>query len=50
MPKGIIKDADAAVCAIDCFATLCLSIAEGNIAQIIFDAIGLAASIKNAIT
>ena len=50
MPKAIITDADAAVCAIDCFATLCLSIAEGNIAQAVFDTIGLAAAIKNALT
>ena len=50
MPKGIIKDADAAVTAIDAFANLCLSIAEGNVAQAVVDTIGLAASIKNAVT
>ena len=50
MPKGIIKDADAAVTALDAFANLCLSIAEGNVAQAVVDTIGLAASIRNAVT
>ena len=50
MPKGIIKDADAAVTAIDAFANLCLSIAEGNVAQAVVDTIGLAASVRNAVT
>lgn len=49
MTKVIIKDADAAVTAIDAFASFCLSVSEGNIAAATFDVVGLVAAIRNAV-
>ena len=50
MSKLVIKDADAAVTAIDIFANLCLSCAEGNYAQMVIDAFGFISAIKNAMS
>ena len=49
MTKVIIKDADAAVTAMDAFASFCLSISEGNYAAVIADAATLIVTIRNAI-
>ena len=49
MTKVIIKDADAAVTAIDAFASFCLSVSEGNVAAAAFDIIGLVAALRNAV-
>jgi len=49
MSKLIIKDADAAVTAMDAFASFCLSISEGNYAAVAMDAAALIVSIRNAI-
>ena len=50
MSKLVIKDADAAVTAMDIFAYLCLACAEGNYAQMIIDAFGFITAIKNAMS
>lgn len=49
MTKLVIKDADAAVTALDAFSNLCLSAAEGNYVQVAFDLIGMIAAIRNAV-
>jgi hypothetical protein len=50
MSKLIIKDADAAVTAMDAFASLCLSISEGNYAAVAMDVAAVVVSVKNAIS
>jgi len=45
--KTIIKDAEAAVAAMDSFSCLCLSAAEGNWVQAIFDGISFLCAAKN---
>tara|TARA_E500000318_G_scaffold76950_1_gene71686 strand:- start:920 stop:1069 length:150 start_codon:yes stop_codon:yes gene_type:complete len=49
MSKLIIKDADAAVTALDAFSNLCMAAAEGNYVQVAFDLIGMIAAIRNAV-
>ena len=49
MSKLIIKDADAAVTAMDAFSSLCLSFSEGNYAALAVDTVAFIISIKNAI-
>ncbi len=50
MSKLIIKDADAAVTAMDAFSSLCLSFSDGNYAAIVVDATAFIISIKNAVS
>ena len=50
MSKLIIKDADAAVTAMDAFSSLCLAISDGNYAAIVMDAAAFIISIKNAVS
>ena len=49
MTKLIIKDADAAVTALDAFSSLCMAVADGNYLQAAFDLIGMIAAIRNAV-
>jgi hypothetical protein len=49
MSNYFIKDADAAVTAIDCFVSFCSSAAEGNMVKAAFDVVSLAAAIKQSI-
>jgi len=48
--KVIIKDAEAAVTAMDALSCLCMSAAEGNWFQAAFDFVSFAIATKNAIT
>lgn len=50
MSKFFIKDADAAVTAIDCFASLCMSASEGNMLKAAFELAGFLAAIKNSVS
>tara|TARA_R110002124_G_scaffold146672_2_gene311921 strand:- start:331 stop:483 length:153 start_codon:yes stop_codon:yes gene_type:complete len=50
MSKLIIKDADAAVTAMDAFSSLCLSFSEGNYAALAVDTAAFIISIKNAVS
>ena len=50
MSKLIIKDADAAVTAMDAFSSLCLLFSDGNYAAIVVDAAAFIVSIKNAVS
>lgn len=48
MTKFFITDADAAVCAMDCFASFCIAVSEGNVAKAAFDLVGTVAAIKHS--
>ena len=50
MTRFFIKDADAAVTAIDCFASFCMSAADGNAVKAAFELAGFLAAIKNSVS
>jgi len=50
MTRFFIKDADAAVTAIDCFASFCMSAADGNAVKAAFELASFLAAIKNSVS